>query len=176
MVPWDVESVSCPKCGCNAERVFLPRSERPENANRFSPVVVFRKRDGTFRFPGRANERTPKDCERVELRDIHQVRKFERDENQRLKDIHQESMARRGANYRAMKKEFREQLKARLGSMSPRARKLAEFAMAQSDARESHSSQASRYDAGFRIDCFSNDRGNRSEFIDADTDWKRKRE
>lgn len=171
MVRWDVERWPCPECTSIAEKVFLPHSERPENAQKFSPVVVFRKRDGTFRFPGRSNERTPRGCERVELRDTASVRRFEREENQRLKNIHEASMARQGANYQAMKKEMREQVHVRLSSMSPRARKFAEFAMKQSDERESHSSRAAKYEPGFRIDAFSNDRSNRSGFCDIDTDW-----
>jgi hypothetical protein len=189
MVEWNTERIPCPECYAKisagggrvymdpteyAEIVFLPHSERSENANHFEPVLVFKKRDGTFIFPGRSNERTPKGCERVELKNIAQVRRFEREENQRLKNIHQESMGRRGANYEAEKKERREQLKAILGKMSPRVRKLAEFAMKQSDEKESYSSRASRYDANFRIDAFSNDRSNRSEFRDSDTDWKKR--
>ncbi len=173
MVRWDVELWPCPECTAIAERVFLPKSE---NAARFRPVVVFRKADGTYRFPGRADERTPRGCVRVELKDIQAVRKFEKQENQRLKTIHEASMARRGANYEAEKKERREMLKSALSRMSPRARKFAEFAMSMSDAKESYSHRAAQYEAGFRIDAFSNDRSNRSEFADIDTRWKSKRE
>jgi hypothetical protein len=179
MVEWNVESVLCPECQWKvvfAERVFLPRPERPENANRFNPVVVFRKPNGEYRFPGRADERTPRGCVRVELKDIQAVRRFEREENQRLKTVHEASMARRGANYEAEKKERREILKSVLSKMSPRARKFAEFAMQQSDQRESFSHRAAQYDANFRIDAFSNDASNRSDFIDKDTGWRKKRE
>ena len=58
----------------------------------------------------------------------------------------------------------------------PRVRKLAEFAMAESDRKESYSSRASRYDAGFRVDVLSNDRSNREEFRDVDTRWRGRRE
>jgi hypothetical protein len=176
MANWQTEFWPCPECCSLAERVFLPRPERPENANRFNPVVVFRKPNGEYRFPGRADERTPRGCVRVELKDIQAVRKFEKQENQRLKTIHEASMARRGANYEAEKKERREILKSVLSKMSPRARQFAEFAMSMSDAKESYSHRASQYDANFRIDAFSNDASNRSEFRDVDTRWKNKRE
>lgn len=172
MARWNVDHVLC-SCGAVAERVFLPRSR---NAQNFAPVVVFKKADGGYIFPGRANESTPKGCQRVELRDIHAVRRFERDENARLKNIHQASMERQGVHYQAVKREMREQLREQLGRMSPKVRKLAEVAMAESDKRESHSSRAARFDANFRIQSFSDDRSNRDAWIDRDTGWKRARE
>jgi hypothetical protein len=176
MVRWDVEAVACPTCGSRAARVFLSWRSHPENAQRFNPIVVFKNPDSTYRFPGRSNEPTPSACQRVELRTLSQVRRFEREENSRLKSIHQSSMAYQEARYRSIKREMREEFKKRVESMSPRGKRLAEFAMRMSDQRESHSSRAAKYDAGFRISVAHDDASNRFAFRDVDTDWQAKRE
>lgn len=175
MVPSGAETAPC-KCGKQAVLVFLPRRERPENAARFNPVVVFRKPDGTYIFPGRSNESAPKGTERVELRSLSQVQRFEREENARLKQVHQESMARRDAYYQAEKRERREQLRAMLPGMSVRGRQFAAVAIAESDACESASSKAARFDPGFRVSVFHDDQSNRPVFRDVDTDWRARRD
>lgn len=69
----------CPKCGAKMDRAwYLPRRERTEWDMR-DAVVVFKKSDGSISYPGRNDSPTPQGCERVVMRSLRAVEKFERE-------------------------------------------------------------------------------------------------
>ena len=71
--------IPCPSCGSPMDRLWtLPARERTQWDER-DAVVVYRKPDGSLSYPGRNDRPTPSGCERVVLRSLHEVNKFERD-------------------------------------------------------------------------------------------------
>jgi len=65
-------------CMGEMEQVFLPRARHAQWSDR-DAVVVFRKPDGSISYPGRNDVRTPPGCERVMMRSLQEVNRFERD-------------------------------------------------------------------------------------------------
>lgn len=63
-------------CYGTLDQIFLPRTRDAQWSDR-DAVVVFRKPDGTFSFPARNDIPTPPNCERVEMRSLREVERFE---------------------------------------------------------------------------------------------------
>ena len=61
-------------------------------------------------------------------------------------------------------RDMRDRLRAAMQHMSPQGRDFAEAAIRRNDARPSK-----RFEAGFHSEAFSNDAGNRQEWVDRDT-------
>lgn len=71
----------CPQCGAAMDRAwYVLRRERTQWDER-DAVVVFRKPDGSIVYPGQNTARTPSGCERVVMRSLREVDKFEREHN-----------------------------------------------------------------------------------------------
>lgn len=65
-------------CGGGVMQVeWLPRPREAQWGDR-SAITVFRKPDGTISYPGRNDAETPRGCERVELRSLRDVERFEK--------------------------------------------------------------------------------------------------
>lgn len=186
-----IESMLC-LCGLDAKLTWLkfPGTLAHSNAQRFDPVVVFRKPDGSLYVPGRSNERTPQGMKRIELTSAQAVRRFENEQDARLKSIKEQKLEREDSGFRPLRKARRETLKAQMEGREPivnregkkvyhnfsgPGRKFAEFAMKKADERPSLSRQAQKYDPGFHVECFSVDSSNRSPHNDTDTGFKDKR-
>lgn len=147
---------------------FCPHDPvRSVMAQRFSPIVVFRAKDGTYRFPGSSSARVPKGCERVEITSIHQARKFESEVNLTERMKHEQSAERQSKAFNQVKDHFRSELRQRMQSFSSMGKDLAREAMRQNDNRPSKS-----YEPGFRIDILSNDSSNRDSYRDKETNWQ----
>ena len=168
--------VDC-RCGKVATLIWtkFPGTLAHSNAQRFDPVTVFRKPDGSLYVPGRSNEPTPDGMKRIELTSASQVRDFERRENARLKEVKAQKLEREDNAFKPLKKAKREELKRKMRDFSGPGRKFAEFAMAQSDKRPSQSHIASKFDPGFYAECFSVDSANRLPHNDTDTCFKDRR-
>jgi len=171
----------CPRqlcfCGNSAEVIWrkFPGTLAHSNARRFDPVTVFRKPDGTYALPGRSNDPTPAGMQRVELTSASAVRRFEKEENSRVKHIKEESLEREDRMFTPFKKQRREALKKKMETFSGLGRQFAEVAMKKSDERPSLSEKACKFDPNFHVQAFSMDAGNRLPFNDVDTGLKDKK-
>lgn len=163
----------CSACGATmrvGDWPYCPHgSTMSTRAQGFSPVVVFKDRKtGEYVFPGSTTERAPKGCERVELRTVHEVRKFEREVNhiesakrydQRARhQDHQDHLNR-------VRTGARDVLLSRLPTMSPAGRAFAMEAIRRNDERRAARPSFSS-DPKFRISAFSDS---------ASSGWKGKR-
>jgi hypothetical protein len=69
----------CPQCGAAMDRAwYLLRRERAQWSEADS-VLVFRDTSGKIRYPCRNDAPTPSGCERVLLRSLREVDRFERE-------------------------------------------------------------------------------------------------
>jgi hypothetical protein len=68
------------KCKGVMDQVFLPIARNAGWGDR-DAVVVFKKADGSISYPGRNDAPTPKGCERVVMRSLREVEKFEKANN-----------------------------------------------------------------------------------------------
>lgn len=66
------------KCRGRMDQVFLPRAARNPWSDK-DAVVVFKKADGSISYPPRNDLPTPAGCERVVMRSLSEVNRFERD-------------------------------------------------------------------------------------------------
>jgi len=177
------------ECGLPAEVIWIrfPGTTSAMQAKRFDPVTVFRKPDGTYCFPGRSNDPTPEGMQRVELTSSTAIRKFEREENLRVKQKHEQRLEREDKGFTPIKRAKRDMLWDQMAGRAPivtkdgqkenrpfsaPGRKFAEVAMAKSDERQSLSRQAQRFEPNFHIEAFSLDSSNRLPHNDVDTGLK----
>ena len=66
-------------CGGRYIQVFLPPKSRNAGWSDRDAVVVFRTPTGEIKYPMRNDAPTPAGCERVVMRSLREVEKFERD-------------------------------------------------------------------------------------------------
>lgn len=66
-------------CSCGSRLVYMPTFYYTSPAQRFEPVVIHRDAAGNVRFPGHKNDKVPTGFQKVELTDLNQVRRFERE-------------------------------------------------------------------------------------------------
>lgn len=180
----------CAKCGASFEH-FFHRSEMPDeipcevegcegraprtlvlkrrrsNAQPFSPVLLFRKPDGSYSFPGVNDAPTPEGCQRVELRTVDEVRKLEREVNRIEYARHEEAHGREEAFYAELQSRNRSELRAAMQHMSPAGRDFALEAMRRNDERS-----RPRFEPGFNIEIFSQDSSNREDYRDQTSGWR----
>ncbi len=70
--------IPCPSCGAAMDRLWsVSRRERTCWDER-DAILVFRKPDGSLSYPARNDKPTPPGCERVVMRSLQEVNKFER--------------------------------------------------------------------------------------------------
>lgn len=162
---WD-EWKPCPECGESSQQVVLPQGE-PGTLPQ--PIVVHRDEKGNFRFPGAPDAKVPKHFEKVELKTIKEVEKFEREVNQRLRGEAQRHQENEEQYYAGVKKHLRGELQNAMRSFTPRGRDFARFVMALNDAKKKKSTEV-----GFHTEILHNDQGNREAYRDERTGWKRK--
>lgn len=66
------------RCQGVMEQVFLPSNRGGQWSDK-DAVVVFKKADGSISYPARNDLKTPKGCERVVMRSLREVEKFEKE-------------------------------------------------------------------------------------------------
>jgi hypothetical protein len=66
-------------CDTEMEHVYLPRQRERTQWSDKDAVVVYRKPDGSIVYPGRNDSPTPAGMERVVMRDLRSVERFERE-------------------------------------------------------------------------------------------------
>jgi hypothetical protein len=175
------EAVICKECGQELKIGDFPYCGRdgrhesiyPQFAQSFSPVVVHKSADGSIRFPAHADAPVPKGFQKVELTNIGQVRKFEKEVNVKENALLREGRYKERADIQAGKKIMREAFKERVKGFSPRGKRFAENAMAYSDQRKSKRDVMG--DTNFHIEAFSFDSSNREAYQDAKSDWQRRK-
>jgi putative FmdB family regulatory protein len=160
------ETLPCRSCGEPAERQFSFGRGRP--AQTFDPVVIHRDKEGNISYPGRANEPPPPGYERVELRTIDEVRKFEASVNSQ----EYERWQRRQEPLLEMQEQADHDRRSELFSQvrTEFGRNLLRTAIEQANSRPRRGFQP-----GFRIKIFSDDASNRRPWSDEDTGWAERR-
>lgn len=171
------ESLPCRAEGCKekAGRIFVSCSGigEPRDAQGFAPPLVWRNADGSFTFAGSSHESAPQGAERVDFRNWSDVRKFEREMNQRERERHDRSVSVQQEVFEARRKAERSDLFQRMKSMSPRGRAFAEMAIQMGNARRSKLYQ--NFDPGCHFDVFSQDRSNRNGERSERTEWRERK-
>lgn len=175
--------------GCSQSAKYHPSFYyNSRSAQRFTPVVIHRDVNGNVRYPGHVNAPVPKGFQKVELTDFYQVRKFEKEMNDRDRVQAQEFSNTRqkfldgqlaenrrvvdsivkGATWQGVDQDGRPVTRQ---GMSPHGRKFLESMRQVSLAKQ----QSSRHtpDPAFYIEAFSQDSSNRVEYQDALNDWGR---
>ncbi len=153
-----------PFCGGDQNR-HVPADGR--FAQGFDPVVIHRDAAGNIRYPGAADAPVPAGFQKVELRTMHEVRRFEAEVNQREHAKADQQLSRREAIFSAQQSQRRRDLRTQMERFSPLGRDFAHHAIDKGNNR-----RAASRDVGFHLDVFSNDSSNREVHRDARTDWR----
>jgi len=181
MPMWDYD---CQKCGKVTELYFTrfvdhpncldcgePMDYRPAfnytsetRAQRFSPVVIHKDAAGNVRFPGRADAPVPEGFQKVELTNIHEVRKFEKDMNSRDREQAEKFRGVRGQFLDGQLAANREAMKELVKRFTPRGRFFYDKMREASEAKQKQGAKDVR--PAFYIDAFSNDASNRESHFD----------
>jgi hypothetical protein len=166
--------MTCNKCGKGLEIGDFPfcphESIYPQHAQTFDPVVIHRNEAGEVRFPGRTDAQVPAGYEKVELRTLAEVRKFEREMNARDRAVHASAQERSRIQMEQLRLKERGELLQMMQQMSPFGRDLTRVAIQATDERA-----RKEYDPGFRVEVFSDDASNREAHRDRETGWKERR-
>lgn len=154
----------CPECGAATTQYHPP----PRSRWTLDPVVVYRTPDGSFRFPGdTSGSSTGKydraGFERIELRSAADVRRFETQMNRREYARASRRVERQQQMREEREKYSRRELRSAMESMSERGRAVARAVVRMNDNKPRERAS----EAGFHIECFSYDRGNREESRDS---------
>jgi len=161
----------CPDCGAETEQIHLPKAVqwRPD------PVIIYRAKDGSYRFPGdagglSAHNYNKQGFERVEIRGATEMRRFESHMNK-----HEYARAQRAVEMKQRGREERErvsrgELRRVMPQMSERGRSLAREVMRRNDNKPKDRASS----AEFHNQAYSFDRSNREE--SRDTDGRRRRD
>jgi hypothetical protein len=84
------EAVVCGENGCEERSAYSPSfwySSSARNAQGFTPVVIHKDSQGNVRFPANANAPVPPGFQKVELTNIQQVRRLEKEVNTKDREI-----------------------------------------------------------------------------------------
>lgn len=157
-----------PICGGDPSQHAVPSgSFRPGDAQTFSPVVVFKDRNGQLSYPGSNKDQTPNGYERVEINTTRGVRQLQKRMDTELKIEHEMvDMVEENA-INKFRKTRRERLREKMKKMTPQGRQFAELAMKKTDEKPKKSFRPASY-----IESFEYDKSNREAHNDAVTGWK----
>jgi hypothetical protein len=160
----EIEVGDWPFCNGNPAR-HVPADGR--FAAGFDPVVIHRDAAGNIRYPANIHAPVPEGYQKVELRTVSEVRRFEAEVNQREHVKADQHHSAREAAFAAAQSIRRSDLRGKMRNMSAFGQDFARHAMERTD-----SSRPQPRDVGFHLDVFSNDSSNRETHRDARTDWK----
>jgi hypothetical protein len=133
----------------------------------FDPVVIHRDAAGNIRYPANIHAPVPEGYQRVELRTVHEVRRFETEVNQRERAAADQHLSAREQQLSEKQAINRRELRTAMEGMSSFGRDFARHAMEHGNNRRPQTREV-----GFHLDVFSNDSSNREVHRDARTDWK----
>ena len=152
-----MEDTKCSKCGHVMQVGDWPfcgenghESTYSLNAQRFDPVVVFQDANGNHRVPGRSDVPTPAGYQRVELKTLAEVRRFEREVGVKSYQRHELAAAKDSAACEAARAKLRGELRMDMQQMSEKGRDFARFAMQQTNDRP-----RKRYSSDAHLEVFS---------------------
>lgn len=166
-------------------------STRRENAQRFSPIVVFKRLDGSYSFPASADAPVPDGYTKIEITNRRQAERLERDVNKKLREekanigptpidndgsgLHQLRRLARGERVTIPDHDAHGNLIMRTLDGSQMRGRFREY-VEQLAERNSQPSYTPSYDPGFHIDIMHNDSSNRAPHDDASTGWRSRRD
>jgi putative FmdB family regulatory protein len=155
-----------------AKRVLLAMPAWAKRSKTHLGITVHRDvRTGEYRYPATADSPMPPGFEKIEIQDVHQARKIEREERVRAESEAALNQAAARAAADEQRREGEAELKARLGSMSPRGQAFALAAMERNRQREAEKShRVESHDGGFNV--LNYDKSNREVHSDESTGWK----
>jgi hypothetical protein len=186
----------CPKCNSWLEVGDWPycgahTSTRPERAQRFRPIVVFKRTDGTYSFPASDTAITPSGYERIEISTRRQAERLTKDVNLQLRhekeSIGPTPLDSDGSGLQNLRKLARGErvtipdhdahgnLILRELDGSQMRGEFKEY-VAQLSKRMAANQYKPSYDPGFHLDALENDSTNRLPYDDASTGWKSRRD
>ena len=186
----------CPKCKTWLEVGDWPycgahASTRPERAQRFAPIVVFKRTDGTYSFPANSSAPTPDGYQRIEITTRRQAERLTKDVNLRLREekasigptpldsdgsgIQRLRDLARGGRATIPDHDAHGNLILRELDGSKMRPEFKEY-VAQLAERMSANKYTPSYDPGFHIDALENNSTNRMPYDDASTGWKSRRD
>jgi hypothetical protein len=166
-------------------------STRPERAQRFRPIVVFKRTDGTYSFPASDTAPTPANAQRIEISTRRQAERLTKHMNTVLREekasIGPTPLDSDGSglhNLRRLARGERVTIPDHDGHGNLILRELdgsqmrSEFKayVAQLTERMAANKFTPSYDPGFHIDALENDSSNRVPYDDVSTGWKSRRE
>lgn len=161
------------ECPCGSHMEYLPSFTRPGDAQNFSPVVIHRDALGNIRYPGSADAPVPLGYEKVELRDLHSVRKFEAEVNSRdLAQSVQFSEAQKSLREGQLK-ENRRVMDGLVKNFTPRGKRF--YDQMREVSEKKSASGHNRPDPSFFVEAFSQNSSNREDHRDAASGWTRNR-
>jgi hypothetical protein len=132
------------------------------------PVLIFRSASGKIRIPGSNTARTPAGYERMEIRDIQTLSKFDKGYREQLRRESSDLRAAHDQAFADFQKQSRSELRQQMQSMNPFGRALAEYAMKKSDERRRPND--GDFNAGMEV--LNYDASNRSVHRDQATGWR----
>jgi hypothetical protein len=166
-------------------------STRPERAQRFKPIIVFKRSDGSYSFPASDATPTPDGHQRVEITTRRQAERLTKEVNHQLRqekaNIGPTPMDNDGSGLQQLRKLARGErvtipdhdahgnliLRELDGSqMRPEFKRY----MAELTERMSANQYAPSYDPGFHVDILENDSSNRLAHDDAANNWRSRRD
>lgn len=156
-------------CGKTARYAYLT-SRQARDAQPIDPVVVYRKRDGGYIYPGDSGPRDYPDAVRVELRTLGELRDVARDQDRMDREYWELSRRAEEEHQGPQRRSRRAQLAADINTNF--GRDLLRTAIDENDKRRDQR----RYTPGNFFEVAEMDRSNREPQYDRRTGWKARRE
>jgi hypothetical protein len=170
--PMPPNKLLCATPDCGGEADYAPSFYyTSQTAQRFAPVVVHKDAEGNVRFPGHADAPLPPGFHRVELTDFYQIRKFEKEVNQRDKERASKFHEAKSFLLDGQLKENRRVMNELVKNFTPRGKAFYDKMREVSERKQKTSGRP--IDPGFYIEAFTQDSSNRQGYRDAKNDWGR---
>jgi len=131
-------------------------------AQRFDPVVIHKDAEGNIRFPAHTNAPVPKGFHKVELTDINQVRKLEREINSQDRKKADRFREARSKFLDGQLKENRRAMETLVERFSQRGKRFYDMMRQVSEDRQKNGLRNTNPE--FYVDAFSMDQSNRDSF------------
>jgi len=185
----------CELCGKTLKLGDWPHcpheSTRPERAQRFKPIVVFKRTDGTYSFPASDTAQTPAGYQRLEISTRRQAERLTKDVNAQLRaekanigptpldsdgsGLHNLRKLARGERVTIPDHDAHGNLILRELDGSQMRGEFKEY-VAQLSERMAANRYTPSYDPGFHVDILENDSSNRLGHDDARSGWRTRRD